>query len=311
MSTSAPRSRLASITPLFPDEADTQRAHRHEPVGQRSDAGRPHTCCFVATMPRSGSWLLSDVLWSTGLVGQPHEYFRPDFTGLWASEWDLPQNPDYRSYVDTALSRTQAPNGVFSAKVHWYQFAWLRQQVLAHDGPHVDVDVRLGEWFPDLRHVFLHRRDTARQAISYYRAAKSQIWFASDRPPPASTENLGDADLQQIRWFEDVITDHRDRWQRYFASNGITPLEVVYEDLVADMAGTVRQVLSFLGVPSASCPVPSPRLKAQADDITEQLLASYRAVRDHLVPAPSDLTWHREERSFGRGATASPGTAPS
>jgi trehalose 2-sulfotransferase len=301
-----PASRLAEITPLFP--SDDERALPVAGDASTHRAGPPARICFLTTLPRSGSWLLSDVLWATGLVGQPHEYFRPDFTDLWSAEWGVPPGAAYHDYVDAALSCTQSDNGVFCAKLHWYQFAWLRQQLAAETG--TDADTAFAEWFPDASFVFLHRRDTARQAISYHRASRTQAWFDTGGTTRDRDDDEGfEVDLQQVRWFEDVLVDHRDRWRRHFDSHGIEPLEVLYEDLAADNAATVDRVLAHLGVDEPAPPLPAPRLRSQSDGTTERVLAAYRAARPGLLAAPDDLVWQREGRRFVSPGLAA-GTTP-
>jgi LPS sulfotransferase NodH len=289
-----PRGRLATVTPLFPDELRRVRASRRS-AADRGELPRPLLSCFVATLPRSGSWLLAELLWNTGLVGEPHEYFRPDFTPLWSTEWGLPSELPYADYVKAAVSLTQTPNGVFCAKVHWYQFAWLLRQLAEH-APADEEQTVLGTWFPDLRHVFLHRSDTARQAISYYRAAKTQAWFATDGS--GSEPGISEPDLQQVRWFEGVLVQHRRRWRDYFARSGVTPLEIRYEDLAADPSATVDRVLAFLGLPQAAVPTPPPTLKPQADATTERILTAYLESRDRLAPLPAGLQWDKALREF-------------
>jgi LPS sulfotransferase NodH len=294
------RSRLSTITPLFPDESRRVQAGRSTAAGG-GELRRPLLSCFLATLPRSGSWLLAELLWNTGLAGEPHEYFRPDFTALWGSEWGLPSDLGYTDYVRAAVSLTQTPNGVFCAKVHWYQFAWLRQQ-LAEQASADQQQSALGAWFPDLRHVFLHRSDTARQAISYYLAAKTQVWFwtGGRRPGPGVSE----PDLQQVRWFEDVLVQHGHLWRDYFARSGAKPLEIRYEDLAADPPGTVNRVLEFLGVSQAADPPRPPTLKPQSDDSTERILEAYLEARDRLAPLPTDLVWNRTPRKFQHGSSS-------
>jgi LPS sulfotransferase NodH len=279
----ASRSRLSALTPLFPAA----------PRGVRA-VDPPSLSCFIATLPRSGSWLLAELLWNTSLVGEPHEYFRPDFTPLWSAEWDLRVGAPYADYVRTALAMTQTPNRVFCAKLHWYQFAWLRGQLVAADADRPSA----GDWFPDLRHVFLHRTDTARQAISYQRAAATQAWFATDHAGDRPV--VSQPDLQQVRWFEDVLVQHRESWRRYFADAGVTPLEIRYEELAGDPHGTVARVLAFLGLPHPGTTLPEPVLRPQADAATERVLELYRQAREHLEPLPAGLEWDRSQRQFRR-----------
>ena len=255
--------------------------------------------CFIATCPRSGSWFLAEALANTGLVGIPNEYFRPDFTALWAAEWGLTSDIPYRAYVEAAKNRTATANGVFSAKLHWYQFAWLCGHLSAQretpDGG--SVHEKLGRWFPNLKYVFLWRRDTARQAVSYYRASMTQVWFLTD----TTSRNMlaGDLDLQQIKWFEDTLIEHRANWKSYFSANGITPLEVVYEDLASDYQAAVHEILSYLGVAkSAGISLLPPTLRRQSDDQTEAILESYLTARNLLAPRPEGLSWSATERRF-------------
>ena len=283
------RSPIASLTPLFGDRAARP--------ARSADGEQPNLSCLIATMPRSGSWLLAEILWNSALVGEPHEYFRPDFVELWAAEWALPPKPSIRRYIDAAMAWTQSANGVFAAKLHWYQLDWLTRTIAAEAGLDAGSAVDLADWFPDPRYVLLRRRNTARQAISYCKAATTGIWFATaegDRSPAAE-----DYDLQQIRWFEDALIDHESRWRMYLGGCRATLLEVCYEDLAADLTGTVQQVLDFLGLATdGEIPLPAPRLRAQSDASTDRVLSRYLAVRDELEPRPAGMQWCERTRRF-------------
>lgn len=266
------------------------------PAGSRC---QPIVSCFIATFPRSGSWFLAEGLANTGLAGIPNEYFRPDFTSLWSAEWGLADGIPYRSYVEAAKRLTVSANGVFSAKLHWYQFAWLCRQLRAQDGQREAESAAktMARWFPDPRYVFLWRRDTARQAVSYYRASVTQAWFLAGETARQPLDP--DIDLQQIKWFEEVLLEHRTSWRAYFAEHGITPLEVIYEDLASDYRRAVSEVLRYLGVAAnMAVPLPRPTLRRQSDDQSEAILERYLAVRDALAPRPDGLSWSAEEKRF-------------
>src|SRR3954470_22077019 len=111
------RTRLSTATPLYPTPGSVYAVGVDGSSGKRRGGVPPGTSCLLATLPRSGSWLLADLLWRTRRVGEPHEYFRSDFTALWGAEWGLPEQVSYRDYVHTALSATQTVNGIFCAKV--------------------------------------------------------------------------------------------------------------------------------------------------------------------------------------------------
>ena len=49
---------------------------------------------------------------------------------------------------------------------------------------------------------------------------------------------------------------HEARVQQYFALNGIAPLEIAYEDLLADVPAVLARVAAFLGVDGSIRPDP-------------------------------------------------------
>ena len=72
-------------------------------------------------------------------------------------------------------------------------------------------------------------------------------------------------------------------WDRFFRSNGIEPVEVVYEDLCADFDATVASVLDRI-VPGASAAIPRPDTARQADARSEELLRRYLGDLDRHHP---------------------------
>lgn len=258
---------------------------------------QPTSSCLIATLPRSGSWLLAEVLASTGLVGVPNEYFRPDFTAAWSSEWGLPAGSSFRAYLAAAKLQTTTSNGMFAAKLHWYQFAWLCERLRAEDSSRISTAELIADWLPAPAYIFLQRHDTARQAVSYYRASVTQVWFANDERRTALGPH--DADLQQIKWFEQKLIDRGREWRSFFETEDIRPLDVFYEDLVADYDSTVGTALSYLGVsPAEKLALPAPALRRQSDEASEEILQRYLAARDALADKPADLRWDPRVRRY-------------
>jgi trehalose 2-sulfotransferase len=296
------RSAAAAAVPL-PLKPGRGTSAISSPAHARTPSSRPALCCFIATVPRSGSWLLSEALFNAGVAGHPHEYFRPDFRDVWASEWRLPQHASIGEYIAAAKERTRTANGVFSAKLHWYQLVWL-YGALAPGAifTRALAAETLEARFAPLQYVFLWRRETARQAISYYRASRTQKWFAKD----AGGDEFGaePVDLQQIRWFEDIVIEHRRNWRQYFAAGGIDPIEVQYEDLASAYEETVASLLSQLGIAiEGSLELASQRtLRRQADDRTEAVLEAYLPMRDHLAPKDPAVRWDASAKRFVSGA---------
>ena len=65
-------------------------------------------------------------------------------------------------------------------------------------------------------------------------------------------------------------------WRKFFQEHDISPLELIYEELVRDLEGTVRLVLGFLGIPAENIKVRPPTLRKQADDHSREWEARYR-----------------------------------
>ena len=135
-----------------------------------------------------------------------------------------------------------------------------QQAFVAEGGDLVAVDKDLVErWLPRPHYVHLHRDDTVRQAVSYYRAGYSDRWFhlADEdsglsearfiRPLPMPEE----PDWGHIRALENLVIAHEQCWSDFFTRSGIVPLEIRYEDMALSCDQTLRRVLDFIDVPLA------------------------------------------------------------
>lgn len=240
--------------------------------------------------------MLSDLCQQTGLLGQPEEYFRPDYRHHWSAEWGIGLRSSYALYVASALRHTSSANGVFGVKMHAYQMSWFLRQLKVTWGSQPgasDADI-LERWLPAASFVHLRRRDVARQAISYYRAAHSNVWFEIRDDDPAAPEHnpverhrfAEEPDWGEVRYLENALVNQEQTWSRFFASTGIEPLELSYEELVAEPAKGVRRILRFMGLKLPAGVELRPRLKRQANEDSERWLEAYLACRDSVTPVP-------------------------
>jgi trehalose 2-sulfotransferase len=72
------------------------------------------------------------------------------------------------------------------------------------------------------------------------------------------------------------IDEHNAAWQGFFDGCGVEPLEVVYEELVEDYEGTVLRLLDGIGITiPQNFTVKKPRMKRQADDLSEEWVRLY------------------------------------
>ena len=213
---------------------------------------------LVCANPRSGTELLCRGLAATGVAGRPQEYFLaedpaklPDWRfwekGPYAAGHDV---SDRESYLTLGLGRG----------------AILRTA------------------FPGLRVVELTRRDRVRQAISWARMAQDGLWVDPvGQPEPAWPPPTGPPryDYGLIAALEALIAESEPGWRQLYDELGLTPYQVVYEELSRPdgYEQTIRGVLAHLGLADYQGPIPPPQTRRQSNDLNEAWLAAYLADR--------------------------------
>jgi LPS sulfotransferase NodH len=190
---------------------------------------------------------------------------------------------DDDKYLDRAVVAATTPNGVFGAKVHWEHFLNLiakterdpeTQQVAAS----ASLPERLQMYFPDLRYIWLVRSNAVARAISHYRVKKTNRWQLDSRWVTDDSGGDGEPgfDFDQIEAFVRIGEIEDAHWLKFFQEHDISPLKLIYEELVPDLEGTVRRMLRFLGIAAENVRVSAPNLRKQADDHSREWEARYR-----------------------------------
>jgi LPS sulfotransferase NodH len=215
----------------------------------------------ICTSGRSGSNLLCQYLSSTGMLGNPLEYFNGGARRLLG----YPEYPDDPSrQIDWILTEGATPNGIYGLKV------FPAQVELA------EKSIRWIELLPNLRFVLLKRRDILGQALSSVRASQTEQWRSS---MPARGPAIYDG-AQIYERLQNAARDYA-RWDIYFARKAIAPTIIVYENLLVDPQSAVDQVAELFGL-RGQARAASERidLKIQGDATTEawraRFLAEYR-----------------------------------
>jgi LPS sulfotransferase NodH len=230
---------------------------------------QPTSSVVICALPRTGSWLLAHLLHSSRLVGYPGEWFWRDDRERNSREWRVTRFEDYLARV---LEVGTSPNGVFAVKLMWGYVHELQFELrrLARDYEADDLDV-LRRFFPEPRFVWLVREDVVAQAVSWAKAAQTDRWAAQQQ---ATREP--EFDFEQIDALYHLARVHDGCWRRWFATHGIEPYPVVYEELAAEPDAVARRVLGFLGLESEA-PLEAPaELTRQADAVNEEWIARYR-----------------------------------
>jgi LPS sulfotransferase NodH len=244
---------------------------------------RPTLSYLICCAERTGSTLLGDALIDTGIAGRPRSYFNRVAHYNPKMQRVLGNAKDDDSYLGKVVAAATTPNGVFGAKVHWEHF--LNLIAKAERSPQgqggatpASVPERLRAHFPDLRYIWLVRRNAVARAISHYRVKKTNRWQLDSRWITDDTGGEGEPgfDFDGIDAFVRIGEVEDAHWRKFFQEHDISPLELIYEELVRDLEGTVRLVLGFLGIPAENIKVRPPTLRKQADDHSREWEARYR-----------------------------------
>jgi trehalose 2-sulfotransferase len=127
--------------------------------------------------------------------------------------------------------------------------------------------------------VYLTRRDKARQAISLYRAILLDSWWAFEGDEPTEDEKAARAsrpDFDEIADLEADLLRDDIRWMDFFAASRVRPYVLSFETLTSAYLRAVRSVVRHVH-PTAKARlfVPPPRLRRQADAVSEAWLEAY------------------------------------
>ena len=236
----------------------------------------PTAAYVVCTTPRTGSGLLGEALWKTGVAGEPDEYFNDATAREYMTSWGV---TDPRRYVDAILERTTTPNGVVGSKVMAEQLPRLARWLgTGTRDPFAGLDA-LAARLPNVTWVMLTRRDRLRQAISYWKALHAHAFASTDARAASVDERLlATFDIAAVDRLLAEIDRGNVAWRTYFRARAITPLALVYEDdLSASFTRGVEKVLAAVGVAAPNDAPIAVERRPQADALTEALVERYRA----------------------------------
>lgn len=127
--------------------------------------------------------------------------------------------------------------------------------------------------------MYLGRADVVAQAVSWLRAEQTGTWYIGGIGEIAGNAGTGRApsfDAGRIGQIIQMLDEHNAAWEAWFASSGVRPHRVSYEELDADMAGVTRGILDFLGLDVPDQRVIVPRHQRQADELSGQWIERYR-----------------------------------
>lgn len=183
---------------------------------------------LICATSRSGSTYLCRLLASTGLLGNPREYFNTDGR----RKRDDPAYPaSRRRQLDLIRTVGATSNGIYAVKI----IAPQLEEIGGRVDPLRDL--------PNLAAVRLRRNDVLGQAISLARARQTGQYLASDaaRASPSYNANMIRSCLRSVH-DQDAIWDALERQRR------LIPLAIAYEDVLRNPQQAVDRIAALMGL---------------------------------------------------------------
>uniref|UniRef100_UPI0035CA14BD Stf0 family sulfotransferase n=1 Tax=uncultured Sphingomonas sp. TaxID=158754 RepID=UPI0035CA14BD len=180
----------------------------------------------MMTYARCGGTWLSQLLGSVGTLGRPEDWFNGQgYRDRGIADYPL----DHAGQRAAMLSLGRTPNGVFGVKLSPLRF----DDLAGYDW---------SEGLGDFAFVHLVRRDRLARALSDAKARQTRQYRST-----SPVRGIAHYDAAMIDHALRTQADDEGRAQRYFAANGIVPLEIAYEDLLARTELEIRRIADHLG----------------------------------------------------------------
>lgn len=243
--------------------------------------GQTEFIYFICCNHRTGSNLLSEALYRTGLAGDPMEYLNVGFLREYGKMHGQ-QNLDFFQYFRDMRARRTSPNGVFGANVKFDQL----RTVFKRDFSIAERMLRDAHAY-----IFLYRRNKLDQAVSAYKGQVRDVFnvmegesadaLRKDVPVPFQPHRIANNIQSQLKIDQD--------WLSFFEDNNIEYYSLAYEDLVEDYEAYIYDILRYLGIEAGPDNVPpKPTIKVgdrENDVLARQFLAYLDPEGKHLAGA--------------------------
>ncbi len=254
---------------------------------------------LITFVQRSGSNWFCEALSRTGVLGNPTEYFIPHFpdaekhgatlAGFEESAWARERGiSSFRDFLQMVLQECRTPNGVCGVKISWIALEELLRK-LSGLGDHAGLPGAelLSAVFDKPKLIHLGRRDKVRQAVSWALAGQTGHWSSSQA---ATRPALNDPsfDIEFLDGLYRLLRESDAGWTDFFQRYQVDPLHLYYEDLVADLEGSILCVLGWLGIPvPQSFDLSNLSFQPQSTRLNEEWAERFRSLRPEIQCEPA------------------------
>jgi LPS sulfotransferase NodH len=230
---------------------------------------------WLCGTPRTGSNLLRFSL-DKANCGHPaegyHKYANRDLG------WGYDEKDFIRYNRQMIQNQTSPETGIFGLKIFWEQFQYYLdqcEQAPITGGQRLTPYEKVAVFYPEVKFIFIRRRDKLRQAISLVKAKQSNLYIVPKNRRSAQTQPVRFRyNSRMISYYLGLFAAHDTHWENFFKLGGITPYTVWYEDLIAKYNRSVKEIIRFIGF-EAERVRRSPFVK-QSDEVNELWYQRYR-----------------------------------
>lgn len=235
------------------------KIHPTDPVFDLPKCEAPKFIYMIASTPRAGGNYFSKILWETGVLGRPAEYFNFNRTVFRLSARFGTETPD--DYWAALVRKRTTANSVFGFKAHYDHLQFLFLTGLVRRFTHFKV-------------VRLIRDDPIAEAVSFSRAVQTESWSSYDK----QTGSVSVYNVDHLNWCLTKLTEQKRGWDSFFSKYKHDYETISYDDLCSDPVNVAKRTVRALGYPTS--PVQKsvlPEMSRQADQLNAEWIKRYQA----------------------------------
>lgn len=214
----------------------------------------------IFNIPRSGSTWLTERAKTSGMLGEPTEWFNEDFiaretVALGAAPPKVLGTADINKYIIYLIERNSSRGGVFGVELSRFHTEWICELLENKEGI-----MKLFKPF------YLRRENMVRQAISLYKSAETG-YFHSYQMYEEFAHRL-DAlsyDSERICFWYNHLIECEIWFERMFHEVGLEPDRFFYEDLTADIEAVLNWMYARI------VPRPDTRISVRAPNLINSI----------------------------------------
>lgn len=240
----------------------------------------PKISYIIWFTPRTGSTHFCDLLTQSGVAGNPGEFFNKDEKVSLLNHYGHANYSELKSHL---WKIGGSVNGVMGMKYSLNTSSYLpiseelqRLQNISADH-YLDWNV-LKDLFPECKHIYLSRRHKIRVAVSWWKAIVDNQWHLKSGESRKQNEDYY-RDKFNLDALEYLLKENAVRevaMQDFFDHNQITPLTIMYEDLISQPQGSVQMVLDYLGLEVPDLSNIKNTFRRTSDEISEAWVTRFR-----------------------------------